>query len=866
MKSLKLREGFYWTGIVDDSLRVFDIIMYTEFGTTYNSYVLKAGDKTILFETAKEKFWDDYLEKLEEVTTVSEIDYLVVSHTEPDHAGSVERLLDMCPHLKIISTGTANGFLKEIVNRDFTGIVVKDGQSMRIGNKTLYFMAVPNLHWPDTMYTYIEEEQILVTCDSFGSHYGFHDVLLSRVENWEDYEKATKYYFDCIIGPFKSYMIKALERVRQLDITMICTGHGPVLDTKLEQIYQWYEKWCDVRNPNQKKTVIIAYVSAYGYTKELAENIAEGIRECGDIDIRLYDMVEADPGKAVEELGFADGILFGTPTIVGEALKPIWDLTLAMTPVTHGGKLAGVFGSYGWSGEGVPHIEERLKQLRMQVVEGYQVRFRPDQADRQDAFDFGYNFGCILLDRPNTKKKTAESGLVKCLVCGEIFDASLEICPVCGVGKENFVPVEVEESSYRKDTEDFYLILGNGAAGYQAAKAIRDRDKTASVVMISDEPYRSYNRPMLTKSIMAELDEDQIAIQDERWYQEQRIVQVLGKKVTSVDTKEKEVSLEDGTRLKYTKLIYALGGECFIPPIPGSDKEAVVAIRRLKDTRKIADLLPKVKNVVVIGGGVLGLEAAWEMKKAKCRVTVLEIAPVLMGRQLDASAGELLKDIGGECGINIRTGVQPEEILGEERVTAVRLKGGEEIPADMVIISSGVRANIGLAEQMGLETDRGVVVNGRMETSMADVYACGDCAQYQNVNYAIWPEAVEQGKVAGANAAGEEVEYEQVPAALTFNGMNTALYAVGDTGKNPNLVYKTVEFKDMGRKQYKKYYFLNNRLCGVILIGDVAEMGKMGEAVEKRMAYGEIMKAASRLSAKTAGRIRAGGRAWFSRE
>ena len=215
MKSLKLREGFYWTGIVDDSLRVFDIIMYTEFGTTYNSYVLKAGDKTILFETAKEKFWDDYLEKLEEVTTVSEIDYLVVSHTEPDHAGSVERLLDMCPHLKIISTGTANGFLKEIVNRDFTGIVVKDGQSMQIGNKTLYFMAVPNLHWPDTMYTYIEEEQILVTCDSFGSHYGFHDVLLSRVENWEDYEKATKYYFDCIIGPFKSYMVKALERVRQ---------------------------------------------------------------------------------------------------------------------------------------------------------------------------------------------------------------------------------------------------------------------------------------------------------------------------------------------------------------------------------------------------------------------------------------------------------------------------------------------------------------------------------------------------------------------------------------------------------------------------------------------------------------------------
>lgn len=841
MKSLKLREGFYWTGIVDDSLRVFDIIMYTEFGTTYNSYVLKAGDKTILFETAKERFWDDYLEKLEEVTTVSEIDYLVVSHTEPDHAGSVERLLDLCPHLKIISTGTANGFLKDIVNRDFTGIVIKDGQSMRIGNKTLCFMAVPNLHWPDTMYTYIEEEQILVTCDSFGSHYGFHDVLVSKVENWEDYEKATKYYFDCIIGPFKSYMIKALERVRQLDVTMICTGHGPVLDTKLEQMYQWYETWCTVHNPNQRKTVIIPYVSAYGYTKQVAEDIAAGIRECGEIDVRLYDMVEEDAGKVVEELGFADGILFGTPTIVGEALKPVWDLTLAMTPVTHGGKLAGAFGSYGWSGEGVPHIEERLRQLRMQVVDGYQVRFRPDQADRQDAFDFGYNFGCILLDRPNTKKKSAESGLVKCLVCGEIFDASLEICPVCGVGKENFVPVEVEESSYRNDTDGFYLILGNGAAGYQAAKAIRDRDRTASVVMISDEPYRSYNRPMLTKSIMAELDEDQIAIQDEKWYEEQNIVQVLGKKVASVDTGEKEVSLEDGTRLKYTKLIYALGAECFIPPIPGSEKEAVVAIRRLEDTKKVAELLPSVKNVVVIGGGVLGLEAAWEMKKAKCSVTVLEIAPVLMGRQLDEPAGGLLKEIGQDCGIMIRTNVQPAEILGNERVSAVRLKDGEEIPADMVIISSGVRSNIGLAQQMGLETDRGVVVNSGMETSMADVYACGDCAQYQNVNYAIWPEAVDQGKVAGANAAGDKTEYVQVPAALTFHGMNTALYAVGDTGKNPNLVYKTVELKDMGRKQYKKYYFLNNRLCGVILIGDVSEMGDLGAAVEKRASYREVM-------------------------
>ena len=335
MKSIRLRDDFYWTGIIDDQLRVFDIIMYTEFGTTYNSYVMKAGDKTVLFETAKAKFFDNYLEKLQEVTDVHRIDYLVVSHTEPDHAGSVERLLDYSPQMKIIATGCALGFLKEIVNRDFVGIPARDGDKMTIGNRTLQFMFVPNLHWPDTMYTFIEEEQML------------------------------KYYYDCIIGPFKPFMLKALDRVEPMDISMVCTGHGPVLvGDRIKSVMKQYREWSTVVNPNPKKTVIIPYVSAYGYTKSLAEKIAEGVKDSGDIDVRSYDMVEADAAKVNEELLFADGILLGTPTIVGEALKPIWDLTLGMFPATHGGKHAGAFGSYGWSGEGVPNITARLNRQR----------------------------------------------------------------------------------------------------------------------------------------------------------------------------------------------------------------------------------------------------------------------------------------------------------------------------------------------------------------------------------------------------------------------------------------------------------------------------------------------------------------------
>ena len=223
-------------------------------------------------------------------------------------------------------------------------------------------------------------------------------------------------------------------------------------------------------------------------------------------------------------------------------------------------------------------------------------------------------------------------------------------------------------------------------------------------------------------------------------------------------------------------------------------------------------------------------------------MTVLELAPVIMGRQLDEPAAELLKKISEAQDIEIRTGVKIAALEGEDFVSGIRMEDGEVLPADMVVVSCGVRANTAVAKEAGLEVDRSVVVNARMETSAEDIYACGDCAQYQGINYGLWSQAVEQGKTAGANAAGDNLEYETVSAALNFHGMGTALFAAGDNGKNPNLIYKTVEFKDMGKKQYQKFYFLNNRLCGVILIGDVSRLAEMTEALERHATYQEVMK------------------------
>ena len=838
----ELKKDFYWAGVLDKDLRVFDIIMETEFGTTYNSYVLKTNDKIVLFETAKAKFFDSYLESLKKIVDISKIDYIVVNHTEPDHAGSVEKLIDINPNIKIVGSTVAINFLKNIVNRDFYSLTVKDKDTLKVGDKTLRFISVPHLHWPDTMYTYIEEDKTLITCDSFGSHYCCDDIVLSKVTDNEGYMRATKYYFDNIIGPFKPHMLKALDKIKDLEVNMICTGHGPVLDCRIDEIKETYRKWCTVINPNPRKTVIIPYVSAYGYTKELAHEIEKGIKDSGDIDVRTYDLVESDTNKVLEEIGFADGLLFGTPTIVGEALKPIWDLTTSIFATTHGGKLASAFGSYGWSGEGVPHIIERLKQLKMKVVDGFRVKFKPGKKDLKDAYEYGFNFGCILLNKENPKTKTKETRLVKCLVCGEIFDASLEVCPVCGVGKENFVPVYEDETTFQKDTNEIFLVLGNGAAGINAAKAIRERNKTCNIVMISNESVLSYNRPMLTKSMIAKFDANQIAIHDEAWYKENNITNILDKNVIDINTEEKVVTLEGDMKLKYDKCIYALGSESFIPPINGHEKEGVIAIRRISDTDKINKLLPQVKNAVVIGGGVLGLEAAWELCKAKCNVTVLELAPSLMSRQLDEKSGQFLGNIIKQAGIQLKLNVKIDGIEGDASVTGVKLGDGEVIPADLVVMSCGVRANTSVASSCGIEVNKAVVVNEKMETNKEDIYACGDCAEFENINYAIWPQAVEMGKVAGANAAGDSLTYETVSAGLNFNGMNTSLFAIGDNGKNPNKKYKTVEFVDDQKQTYEKYYFVNNRLSGVILIGDTSKLAEMTTAVEENRLFNKIFK------------------------
>lgn len=401
MKTLQLKQGVTHIGIQDHDLRVFDIIMYTEFGTSYNSYLVQGTEKTALIETVKVKFIDEYIEKIKSLTTLDKIDYIVVNHTEPDHVGSVEKLIELMPNATLVGSASALKFLKNITNCEFKSLLTTVVDKIDLGGKTLTFIPAPFLHWPDSIYTYLEEDKILFTCDSFGSHYAHDEVLLSTVTNRADYEKALKYYYDMIFGPFKQHMLNAIAKIEHLEIDIIANGHGPVLDKDPMAIVEQCKQWSTEVNPNTKKTIIVPYVSAYGYTRMMAEEIERTIHEnfSEEVDILLFDMVEVKKDIILEHIYWADGILFGSPTINSDALPPIWDLLISLNPIVHGKKYASAFGSYGWSGEAVKNIEARLKQLRFKVIPGLRVEFKPSQTDLSEVSKFAMEFTQDLLTK-----------------------------------------------------------------------------------------------------------------------------------------------------------------------------------------------------------------------------------------------------------------------------------------------------------------------------------------------------------------------------------------------------------------------------------------------------------------------------------
>ncbi len=845
MKAFEVKKDIYWVGALDPNLRIFDIIMYTPFGTTYNSYVVNGSEKTAVFETVKEKFFDEYLERLSSLNIkVEDIDYIVVDHTEPDHAGSVGKLLQIAKNAKVVGSPAAIEFLKGIINRDFEYITVGDGDSISLGNKTLSFVSAPFLHWPDSIYTYVIEDKLLITCDSFGSHYSSEAMFNDLNESEKNYREALKYYFDAIMGPFKPYVLQAIDKIKDLQIDVICPGHGPILRDDPWNIVNQYKEWSLPEKVTEVPEVTVCYVSAYGYTESVAKKIEEGITSSSNYKVNMYDVIHHDMNDILADIGKSEGIIFGTPTINGDALKPIWDILINLNPIVHGGKVASAFGSYGWSGEGVPNIEDRLKQINLDLYPSMIFNFKPSEKDLNFAYKFGESFARKIAEKIKIDKAPVKSSTEKrwkCVVCGEEFDGQRppEICPACGASADQFIEVTEEVITFSSEIEEKFLIIGNGAAGYYAADAIRKRNKKCVIEIVSNESQLTYYRPSISDGISEDLKDDTFYLSPKEWYVDNNIILNLGVQVESINPKEKQILLKNGKTINYDKLILANGSQNRMIPTDGIDKQGVFTLRDLKDLKAIKEKMKTAKNAVIVGGGLLGLEAAYEIKKAGLKVSVIEFSNSLLGKQLDNEGSLILKAGVENQDIQVVLGDSVTVINGENSVTSVTLKSGKTIDANMVLFSTGIAPNKNIADKTNLDTNRGILVNEKMETNVKDIYACGDIAEFDGTVYGNWPAAVDMGKIAGTNAVGDNKAYVHATGVISFNAMGLELLSVGQISKEQ---FKTVSSKNGENNVYKNLFFNKNILTGGIIIGDNKSSANLITDIEESKTLEEVLK------------------------
>jgi len=377
--------GVTWVGVRHPDLKVFDELFPTHNGTTYNAYLVRGEAKTALIDTVKAPFTEEFLAKLGESGGLDRIDLVVVNHTEPDHSGALLDLLRLRPDLPVYCTRPAQNFLGQLINGPFNAQVVSDGQELDLGGRTLRFILAPYLHWPDTMFTYLVEDRVLFPCDAFGAHYCASQLFDDEIP---DFSKDFHFYFDCIMRPFKDKVREAVAKVEQLDLQLICPSHGPIHRRDPKSVVDSYRRWSAPPPVKAKPRALLLTLSSHGNTRRMATVISEELARLDFhvTELRLCEMRDSD---LRDELELADLVMVGSPTINRDAPPQVWHALSLFSLVTPKAKVAAVFGSFGWSGEAVKMIEERLQGLRFKLpVPSLSVRFTPTEENLKACQDF----------------------------------------------------------------------------------------------------------------------------------------------------------------------------------------------------------------------------------------------------------------------------------------------------------------------------------------------------------------------------------------------------------------------------------------------------------------------------------------------
>ncbi|MDP2153359.1 MAG: FprA family A-type flavoprotein [Methylotenera sp.] len=395
-----LSERVQWIGALDPTMRSFDIILKTPNGTTYNAYAVRGSEGVAVIDTVKAECADQFFEHLEAIACYDEIKVIVLNHLEPDHTGALPELMRRAPQAKLYISQSAQLMIKALLNQqDIDFISVGTGDTISLGDRTLKFLHTPYLHWPDTQCTYLEEECILFSGDVFGCHFCDERLFNDKVG---DFRFAFEYYYAHIMRPFREHVINALELISPLPINIIAPTHGPILRDKPTSYIQRYRELSGQRLQSEvnadEKTLLIFYISAYGSTTQMAQMIRDGAEQVPGVRASLYDMEGGDSDLFVDLVEDADGILIGSPTINGDAVKPAWDLVSSFAKINVKGKLAGAFGSFGWSGEAVRMLEDRMRGLKMRLpLEGVRIKLIPSSDELEQCRRYGQEAGEHLM-------------------------------------------------------------------------------------------------------------------------------------------------------------------------------------------------------------------------------------------------------------------------------------------------------------------------------------------------------------------------------------------------------------------------------------------------------------------------------------
>ncbi len=390
--AFNIKNTIHWVGKIDWELRRFHGDEYsTHRGSSYNSYLIKE-EKIALIDTVWTPFAKEFVENLAKEVDLKKIDYVIANHAENDHSGALPLLMEQIPDVPVYCTKNGVKSLKGLYHQDWNFHIVKTGDKLSLGSKELIFIEAPMLHWPDSMFTYLTEDNVLFSNDAFGQHYASEFMFNDRVDQAELFAECIKYYAN-ILTPFSPMVIKKIKEVLgfNLPVGMICTSHGIIWRNNPTQIVEKYLRWADNYQENQ---ITLLYDTMWESTRVMEEQIADGIREADrEVTVKLFNLAKSDKNDVITEVFKSKAILLGSPTVNSGVLVSVAAILEEIKGLKFKSKKAGAFGSYGWSGEATKVMSTRLAEAGFDVVdEGLRLTWAPGEESRRLCNEYGRDF------------------------------------------------------------------------------------------------------------------------------------------------------------------------------------------------------------------------------------------------------------------------------------------------------------------------------------------------------------------------------------------------------------------------------------------------------------------------------------------